>query len=229
MTNKNIIHIHVGKCAGSSINKALNQSRVEFVELHCGDSSNELNRLFEQDKGDNVYLISTRDPIKRFISAFNWDKYEKTVKNKTRNLEWIKIYDTFSSANHLAESLTSTDEKLRDYAEFVFTDSNLHIEFGLSWYISLEQASRFPKSRTFIVNTESLVSDYNFFCLNVLKNNLPVDALPKDKDSSGFLSLIEIDKPTYLSEIAIRNLKRQLEKDYSVGNLLAVNFSAYSL
>ena len=63
MNRDNIHLIHIGKCAGSSIRNELIQKNVNFICFHC--------HTVEYDKNAK-YIIVIRNPIKRFISAFNW-------------------------------------------------------------------------------------------------------------------------------------------------------------
>ncbi|MBN0987013.1 sulfotransferase family 2 domain-containing protein [Amphritea pacifica] len=224
----NLIHVHVGKCAGSSINQALNKSRICFSELHCGDADSKLKSHLDNDDGANVYLISARDPIKRFVSAFNWDKFEKIINKKSNNPYWKNIYETFCSVNHLVESLGSGDEYGR-LADFALKNSQLHMQLGLSWYIPVEVLEKLPVGRTFLVRTESLLCDFNLFLQEFYPGKSMFEQMPKDKDSSGFLDCIGIDNPKYLSAESELKLRKYLDDDYKILNHLIGLNQAYKL
>ncbi|AGP95073.1 sulfotransferase family 2 domain-containing protein [Alteromonas mediterranea] len=210
--SKKIIHIHVGKCAGGSINQALNSLNLAFVELHCGDAPEQLKKLIREDQGDNLYLVTARDPIKRFISAFNWDKYEKIIVQKASNPYWNKIYATFESVNDLCESLESKNSEKRELAHFAIKESKLHIELGLAWYCPLETLERIPKERLFLIKTENILEDFNNF-LSINFDDKPLfTELAKDKDSSNFR--VNIENPKYLSPNSTEILQSALKKDF---------------
>ena len=215
-----IHHIHVGKCAGGSINKALFKQGIAFKEYHCGSANKDIEQLIRNDTEENIYLISTRDPIKRFISSFNWDKYEKIVLQNTTNPTWAKIYDTFSSVNHLVESLESSNDELKSMAECAFSGSFLHMHLGISWYLTLDLVSQIPSGRLYLIRTENLVDDFNHFLTGAFTDKSHVDSLPNDKDSGEFLGKINIENPKYLSENARRILRQKLNMDYKINSKL---------
>lgn len=212
----NVIHVHVGKCAGSSINMALNQEKIIFKELHCGDANTNLEELIESDSGNNLYVVSARDPIKRFISAFNWDKYEKIINRKANNPYWRKIYETFTDANDLAESLKSSDTEKRKLAEFALNGSKLHMDLGLDWYIPKALMLKIPKDRLYLVRTENLLNDFNRFVSSYKQGFKKIDSMPRDKDSNDFIDKINIENPKYLSSKAKDILREKLNVEFEV-------------
>jgi hypothetical protein len=58
--------IHVGKCAGSSLAAELSQRGYSFNHIHMSQPTMEPNRKV---------VVLVRDPVERFISAFNWRLY----------------------------------------------------------------------------------------------------------------------------------------------------------
>lgn len=215
-----IHHIHVGKCAGSSINSALFQLEIDFKEYHCGDANKQIAELIDNDSDENIYLISTRDPMRRFISAFNWDKYEKIMLQNTENLHWQSIYEKFSSVNHLVESFESEDKELRRLAQYSISHSMLHMQLGISWYLPLALSKRLPGERVFVLNTESLLEDFNCFVRKVFPHKEKVTTMPVAKDSVDFLDKIDVTNPKFLSERAKVILKEKINEDYRVNDFL---------
>mgnify|MGYP001363266602 CR=1 FL=1 len=210
---KNIIHVHIGKCAGGSINLGLHQLGISFEELHCGDANITLKQRLKADTGNNIYLISLRDPISRAISSFNWDKYEKLIVQKSTNELWNKIYARFANLESLVSAYGSCDKELAALAELAFKESNLHLHLGLAWYVPEEIAKLLPPKRTFILHTESLDSDFG----RMLSLHFPSTefnaALPRDKDNKSFLSQANIPSPKFLSEESINKLRSEILKD----------------
>lgn len=212
-----MIHfIHVGKCAGETIIRELISHSIEIREYHCFNANNDLINTLSDDKGDNIYIISVRDPIDRFISAFNFDKFEKIIQNKTNNPQWNSIYKTFDSANHLVESLISKNPSLNRLANFAVHESKLHIHMGLAWYVNINTIKQFPIDRTHIIRTEYLKDDIDKVIMKVAK--LPREKLPlaHTKNSSSFLDKIGIDNPLFLSELSHNILATLLHEDYCI-------------
>ena len=71
--------IHVGKCAGESVLESLRscfpEEKLRIVEYHIFDANRILREAIPQTtNNENIHwIILTRDPISRWISAFNWD------------------------------------------------------------------------------------------------------------------------------------------------------------
>lgn len=210
-----LIHVHVGKCAGGSINVALDRNGFKFSELHCGTANSALKHEVETDGGNNFYLISLRDPIKRFVSSFNFDKFEKIISGKSNYSSWQEIYKVFRSANELAEGLISPSQEVRDLAHYALRESKLHMHMGLSWYVPIALAKKIPSDRVHIVRTEHLESDFCGFLKRFEKDNVLTE-MPFDKKSENFLGKIDVDNPKKLSNKAISILTAFLSEDYDV-------------
>ncbi|WP_341938856.1 hypothetical protein [Marinimicrobium sp. C2-29] len=208
-----IIFLHVGKCAGGTVLAQFHKKGILYEELHCGDAPAELKRCLDEDDGTNHYVISVRDPLSRFLSAFNFDKYEKILKGKgVNNLLWNQIYNTFDSANHLCESYVGEDEELRQLAHKAFFRSHLHIHLTLSWYLPHTCLVKLPTNRATVVRTEFVETD-----LNTLFSRLGlgrVETLGKDKDAKQFLADLGIDDPLYLSHVSRIVLEGVFDADY---------------
>ena len=142
--------IHVGKCGGTSIyNELKNKSISQF---HLRRPKPEL---------DMYYILWIRDPLARFVSAFNHSKqivdFEvDTLQGKEPSLEncqaplWIKLkinrgyayekdyedlVNYFESANHLAESINCQNKIDSRNALKLMTYPLEHIYKGLGWYL----------------------------------------------------------------------------------------------
>jgi hypothetical protein len=63
---RGIAHIHVGKAGGSSVHQVLRQSNVTFHSVHTRNAADSIDCRF------SLYVVSTRDPLNRTLSAFNW-------------------------------------------------------------------------------------------------------------------------------------------------------------
>ena len=144
--------VHVGKCGGTSIVHKFLQKKIIIQEFH-----NERPSLNEPD----WLFMWIRHPLKRFVSAFNHSKelieidvnkyvehpptlynsqapmkiLTKMEKGWAFNYEYDNLVKEFESANALAESLSSSNRKLRGKANRLMQSRVEHIYKGLGWYL----------------------------------------------------------------------------------------------
>lgn len=140
--------IHIGKTGGSTINHLLRNKIKNYKEYH----------MEKKYRKNEKYIIWIRNPINRFVSAFNQSYYGIHVninEIKEFNLDNCLIpltlkksigkqyifserYDTllkmFNSPNHLAESLSSSDVELRNNAISLMMCEDEHMYKGIGWY-----------------------------------------------------------------------------------------------
>lgn len=153
-SNKQIYFIHVGKCAGSSIWSHVPRDRTTGCHTYRDHVKNQAN-----DK--DLIIICIRDPLKRFVSAFNYaydiinydvsslninsnlkhtiapDLLKKKIENGGKNTfdqDYIDLVNFFKTPNFLAESLTSSDETIKKKAEKLIKHKQEHIYKGLGFY-----------------------------------------------------------------------------------------------
>lgn len=138
--------IHIGKCGGTTISKESNLSQYH------------LNRNY---KNNENYIIWIRNPIERFVSAFNMsyniintDTSNLNINNltlanclapgrfrykMTHDHTFTKRYDFlvnyFKTANELAESLTSENVEKKQLALELMNSNCEHIFKGIGWYL----------------------------------------------------------------------------------------------
>jgi hypothetical protein len=128
--------IHVGKCAGSSLAAELSQRDYSFNHIHMTQPTMEPNRKV---------VVLVRDPVERFISAFNWRLYllrndlipmvaDDPIKNLKRRLE-LKVLLSFEDVNDFAEQLPAPQSQ--DFCHIHALMGLIgHAHEGFSWYLS---------------------------------------------------------------------------------------------
>jgi len=126
------------------------------------------------------------------------------VKNKIINRDdfmFCKEYDElinyFQTANHLAESLNSRDNVLREKAFQLMNYDMEHLNKGIGWYLDNgEFIEKYHKNIIFVGKIESMKKD-----INRLQNLLNVDILNKNDHIRK-----NNNKKIFLSDSAIKNI-----------------------
>tara|TARA_Y200000002_G_scaffold306413_1_gene262356 strand:+ start:5697 stop:6521 length:825 start_codon:yes stop_codon:yes gene_type:complete len=223
-SNHNYVYIHIGKCGGSSIRNFLQKScESKFTFYH-------LNRPnLKTQNNSNRFLIVIRNPIERYVSAFNHSKnlidfdiskirnpeqlsLENClapfhIKNKIKNngIVFSKEYDYlisfFKDANTLAESLSSNNIGVKSKAISLMKNKFEHLYKGIGWYLHNGAFIRKYHSQIiFVGRLEFLKDDINSFSKKY--NN-------KFNLNSSKLNEIRVNTKSYskyLSEKAINNI-----------------------
>ena len=176
--------IHIGKCGGSTVISLLKKNNIEFENIHITKPV-----FNENDK----YLIIIRNPIDRFVSAFNW-RNKLVVKDKIQENRFLGEKNTlikYNCINTLAENICDFDVN-KTYIH--------HIYENIDFYLY-----------DFLKN----VKKENIICF-VSQENLEYEMKEIFNISSDFIQLNKNNTVTdkYLSELGKKLLKEYLQKDY---------------
>lgn len=194
-----LIYIHIGKCGGSSLWEAINQSTVvksTFSRVH------KVHMGKPPVLGRAKYLIVIRNPIRRAISAFNW-RYKLVVEDEVQRHrfegEW-EILSKYKTLNSLAENLYDNGTLNEDVAtEF---QSIHHLKENIEFYLD-ELLETLHKEQVFgVLATETLGDD--------VMRQLAVSSMKRTYENGKY---VDKDKKV-LSERANANLKAYLQGDY---------------
>ena len=224
-----IAFIHVGKTGGTTINYLLsNTYKKNYIEYHHR----------KDYKKNEKYVLWIRNPISRFVSAFNHSYYgihtkitsikkfdfnhclipkrmENSIgKNYVFSEEYDKQFKEFQNANELAESLTSTDDILRNKAMKLMKRTEEHLFKSLGWYLDNGQFLKMNRENIlFVGKTETMKNDINQLSTIL---NVKLDINVKLREN------IYVDKSMkYLSPLAIQNIINWYENtDYRALKLL---------
>ena len=196
ITTKTVL-IHIGKCGGSTVVKELKRKNIKFTEKHICKVK------FNKTKD---YIIVIRNPISRYISAYNW-RYKLVIQDKVQEnrFEGEKTHlEKYKTANQLAESIyDSNGNQVLDFQNRNFYIH--HLKEDINYYIGDLLNKCKPENIKVVIATETLNDDmYEFFNIRVTSHEKK-NAKNKDQE---------------LSELAYRNLKKYLIKDYDCIDLL---------
>tara|TARA_Y100000296_G_scaffold87150_1_gene130090 strand:+ start:9083 stop:9781 length:699 start_codon:yes stop_codon:yes gene_type:complete len=187
--------IHVGKCGGSSLRKAISESTKVSITgtVH----------IFKPAyiKNQHYYIVA-RDPIARCISAFNW-RYKLVVEDKVQKHRFAKefeVLDKYKVLNNLVENLYNLDGKLNLEVAKEFETIH-HLRERHSYYLKSFLKKCPPSSIKGVFMQESLNDDIEKY-LGVINLNKPVEKLNIR------------NKGNELSFLGKKNLVRYIEDDY---------------
>ena len=170
------------------------EKNIKFIEKHTGRK-----HTIEFDERKK-YIIVIRNPISRFISAFNW-RYKLVVEDGTQKDRFEgekELLEKFNNVNQLAENLYDTKGNLLvDFSKPEFYIH--HLKEDISYYLS-NLLKECPKDNIVaVITTEKLKDD--------MKTYLDIDSKKHEKNNSN-------KKKMALSELGYHNLKKYLHKDY---------------
>ena len=103
--------LHIGKCGGRTIRSILSKNNLGVEIIHAKGKS--------LGGSPKKIIIPVRDPIDRYVSAFNWRRADvPTVK---LSMEEKETFETFQTANQMAMALSKSG-KLKESAEKGFNN-----------------------------------------------------------------------------------------------------------
>jgi hypothetical protein len=187
----NLIIIHVGKCGGSTVKFELTSKKIKFSQIHIKEA------IYKPNKN---YVIVIRNPIKRFISAFNWRYYlvcdSKIQKNRFQNEE--NILNKYKNVDNLCNDLKINPDIFNGNP---FSGNYIHhlredIYFYLKTFIK-----KCPKKQILgVICTETLKDD--------MKNIFDIDVTKHKKNNSKYNKII--------TDKSYEILKTYLKNDYII-------------
>lgn len=185
MINKNtkFTLIHIGKCGGYTVESFLKNNNFKFESIHIQKCTFDINKK---------YVIVIRNPISRFISAFNW-RYKLVVDDKIQEKRFQgekDILQYYSSSNNLSENIHTFDIN-KTYIH--------HIKEDIDFYIGEFLQNCKKENIIGIIMTETLNNDIlELFGINNIIHNNNNNTYNKTMSNEGH-----------------DNLKQYLWKDYA--------------
>ena len=194
----NLVIIHIGKCGGGTVCCELKSKNIKFSTFHIREV------IYEPNKN---YVIVIRNPIKRFISSFNWRYYlvcdnkiqENRFKNEKNILNHYKNVDNLCSDLEITPDIFNGTPSSGKYIHHLRED----IYFYLKTFIT-----KCPKKQILgVICTETLKDD--------MKNIFDIDVTIHDKNNSKYNKII--------TDKSYEILKTYLKNDYIIINQMYKN------
>jgi len=213
INDQRYVFIHIGKSGGTTIKRTMKKFNIKITQIH-------LEQVIYQP--NTKYIIWLRDPLSRFVSAYNfaydyinnWNNINKIV-----NIEgerFIQLVNYFDDANNLAENIY-TDElayELMTYSNYNNCSAKgcaqhiNHISKGIAYYLNDGQfIEDYHKDIFFVGTLENIEND-----IKILQKKLGITEL--GEINSQKWDKVKTNKSKYLSPLAKQNLKKFYEKDY---------------
>lgn len=152
--------VHVGKCGGSSIAEELKARGFGFEHVHMRRPVARAGRR---------YVVLVRDPVARFVSAFNWRRHllEHDLLPAARCTDPIgrlrhdaerQFLAQFEDVNAFAERLVRTGEfEVSPIATLMGLIG--HVPQGFAWYLDDLLEAVVPEQLAAVIATERLADD----------------------------------------------------------------------
>ena len=229
--------IHIGKCAGESVLDALRMNfsheELNLCEFHIFDANQRLDQLFKKIK-DTVQihcLVTTRDPLARWVSAFNWDTH--TFHRSQQffcHPNAVHFHQRYPSVKSLAAGLAKSEQEAINFASFHHLAYG-HIAMGADWYLPASRRSHLHRATSSVIRTERIQQDYESCIRSILNqftnlSDRQAIAVPKTKQSyqtrypeHSFCQLTDLTE-TEQDAIA-RTIKKDIEAHQDLINILA--------
>jgi hypothetical protein len=225
--------IHIGKTGGSTIHEILKQKNINFAEYH----------LKKPYKENEKYIIWLRNPLSRFVSAFNYishlvnfdctNKIPSDITNKNclyypfirrkilKKTEYVfnKKYDdlvkSFKTANDLAEGLASSIPEIKRRALELMNYDFENIHRGIGWYLNNGRFVNNPKRKIIFVGKQETMKEDIEKLSKIINVKLNTEHVVRK-------NIFSQTESKYLSPLAIINLIK-FYKDTDYAALIELN------
>ena len=226
-SNLNINFIHIAKTGGTSLEELLDTNNIKYESYH-------LKKPCIPNSDTDKYLILIRNPIKRFVSTFNYyyslinqdlsildnnislenclSPYftqQKLIRNYYFSPEFDKNIISFKDVNEFAESLTSDDLNIR---KKVIDLCNYNHFLGLGFYLDDgEFIKKYKNNIAWVGKLETINEDIeNLKEILNLDKNVSIKRIRENKNNLS----------KFLSEKAINNIIDFYKNDYKTLDVL---------
>lgn len=229
--------IHTGKYAGESVieslKKSFAKSQARIIEFHVFDSNNILkNAITATANNDSFHwVVLTRNPVSRWISAFNWDYHLYHLNQyffcHDQAKKGLSLYsDCLALSRGISEK---KDEAIRlsKFNHLAFG----HMAMGQAWYLTEDLINHMRPSTTSLIRTESIETDFQR-CIQKITSQfsfLEASSIKIIHTKNRFQSRYKAGTFKTISDFnkkEIKALEEHLSDDHHIEKLLLKRFIA---
>ena len=228
--------VHVGKCAGESVIKtletALPKKEVEIIEFHTFDANRLIRETVKATHNNHAFhwVILTRDPIKRWISSFNWDYHTFGLNQYFYcHPKVSQHFNKYRTCQALIDGLMRNEQGAISLSKTHHLAYG-HMAMGQSWYLNENMIHQLNPKRTSIIRTEHIQSDFEH-CLSKLCRQMPelkictsTTIIQSKHTYQSWYEGEHFTKETELTQRQKAFLKKHLQADYKLHKMLIKRF-----
>ena len=230
--------IHIGKCAGESVLNTLQNNiakkKARIIEFHIFDADIILPAFFHTTlQCTNIHwIILTRDPLTRWISAFNWDKHIFSINSHLYcHAHFKHLMQKYKNAKRLIKGLIKNKEAAFELSSFHHLACG-HMRMGQAWYLERFPIDKLSASQTSVIRTEHIAYDYER-CIHDLENRFPClktnHKTDVNRTKSNYQNCYRHDRFTKVNDLTIDEInfmKNFLSNDYTYHNQIIEKYLA---
>lgn len=196
LNSERFILIHIGKCCGSSIRNELKKNNYKFKLKHV-KQANKIN--FNKNKN---YVILIRNPIERFISAYNW-RYHLLINCKKQENRFDGEKETLIKSKNINNLIKILKEDIN------FLDNNYihHIKENIESYLGKLLQKCSSKNILAVICTETLEED--------LKNYFNIDLKTHKRNNKNNMTELNSEEYNFLKTY-LKNEYKCIDKLYEL-------------
>ena len=197
-----LVVVHVGKCAGATVRNELLAAGIVHSEVHVSRP------IYFPGKR---YLILLRNPVDRFVSAFNWRHrivmQDQSATNPVRARIERAVFERYPTVEQAALALFRADGSA-DHAVWSDLDHISHVQKNIAFYLRRFLNVCDPSCLQGVVCVETIHAD--------MQRLFGVEVSRYDHRNAPAAS------PVRLSDQARANVFRYLQADYQCIECLSV-------
>jgi len=183
--------IHIGKCGGSSLRTELYKKNIKFNCFHT--------QKVAYDKNAN-YVIIIRNPIQRFISAFNW-RHKLVCKDKSNQNRFMNEYNLLNKYNNVDNLCNELKTNKNIFNQHTLSGNYIHhLREDIYYYLDDIIDKCLPSQIKCVILIETMNED--------LKEYFDIDLSIHEKNNSQYSKII--------SDENYKILKDYLKRDYEI-------------
>lgn len=196
LDSEKFILIHIGKCGGSSIRNELKKNNYKFILKHV-KQANKIN--FNKHKN---YVILIRNPIKRFISAYNW-RYQLLINDKKQENRFDNEKETLIKTKNINNLIKILKEDIH------FLDNNYihHIKENIESYLGKLLQKCLSKNILAVICAETLEED--------LKDHFNIDLKTHKRNNKNNKTELNSEEYNFLKNY-LKNEYKCIDKLYEL-------------